>query len=672
MTARRDVSQGDASDELQDLLDALPVLVSYIDRDLRYVRVNKTYEEWFGRPRQDAVGRTLPDVLGADAYALIRPHVEKALSGQSVTYEARVPYTTGARWIHATYLPRLQGSETIGFIALVSDISGRKQAEDSQRSSLEQFRTLAALAPVGIFRTDANGDCVYVNERWVKLAGLSFDQARGKGWSSALHPDDRERVFAEWYRAASRGEEFVSEYRFKSPAGAVTWIEGRAAPLRDDQGAVAGYLGTVADITERHFEQDRQRYLLEATTLLASSIDYETTLQNVAKMAIPNLADWAALAIREPDGGIKPLTIFCADAEKRREVEDLLARHPFRPDSGRGLAEVLRTGMPLFIPEVTEDFARALAQDPEHARRIRDIGLRSVISVPILVQGQVRGAISFASASPGRTYGPEDFRLGQELARRAGMAIDNAAHYREAQDAVRARHEFLSIASHELRTPLTTLLLQLQGLQRAVRREEKNSGSLAPQAVGGPIDKALAKGEELADLLIELLDHSTMMAGRLKLEPIPEQDLTIAARAAVDSFKDQAARAGVAIHLEAPPRLKGTWDMVRVEQVLYNLVSNAVKYSGGKDIYVRIEEEGDFASLSVRDQGIGIAPEDLDRIFMPFERGARASKFTGWGLGLHIAKQIVEAHGGTIAVESAPGQGATFTVRLPRSGGTPL
>src|SRR5688572_13095055 len=383
MADERPVS--DDGRDLQSVLDSLPVLVSYIDQDLRYVRLNKTYEVWFNRPREEAVGKTMPELLGKAAYEVLKPHVDQVLAGRRVSFEATVPYPGGTRTVHAIYLPRVSESgKTMGFIALVSDITDRNRHEADQRESLEQFRTLATLAPVGIFRTDAKGDCTYVNERWCQFAGLTPDQALGKGWVSAIHPEDRDRVFAEWYDAAAGKREFVSEYRFRAPQGHVTWVEGRSSALRDADGAVTGYLGTLTDITERRYAQERQRFLSDASDLLASSIDFETTLQNIAKMAIPGLADWASVFIRMPGESPRPPAIFSADPKKQRLVEELLKRFPIRFESNQGIGLVLRTGRPAFYPDITEAFLKNAAVNDEHLARIRELGLRSSIAVPIL------------------------------------------------------------------------------------------------------------------------------------------------------------------------------------------------------------------------------------------------------------------------------------------------
>ena len=227
--------------------------------------------------------------------------------------------------------------------------------------------------------------------------------------------------------------------------------------------------------------------------------------------------------------------------------------------------------------------------------------------------------------------------------------------YKEAQTAIHVRDEFLSIASHELRTPLTALQLQLETLRDALRE-------LDHDGIGKRLAKAEKQTGRLGKLISNLLDVSRIVSGTLQLE-IEEFDVAEAVKEVADRFAEEAARAGCKLDIAATP---GTirWDRVRLEQVVTNLLSNAIKYAPGSPIEIRVEG-GPPARVSVQDHGIGIAPEDLTRIFGRFERAAPTRHYGGLGMGLFIAQQIVEAHGGSIAAASSPGQGARFTVELP-------
>jgi signal transduction histidine kinase len=238
---------------------------------------------------------------------------------------------------------------------------------------------------------------------------------------------------------------------------------------------------------------------------------------------------------------------------------------------------------------------------------------------------------------------------------------ERALLWRKAQEEVRERDEFLSIASHELRTPVTALQLQLQLLQRSSQR--------AVVALPPPFAEKLVAIERqcrrIAVLVNELLDVSRLRLGRLELRR-EELDLVEVARETVSHLEQEGSRLGSRIEVVAPGPSRGRWDRVRIEQVITNLLSNAIKFGQGKPIAIVVGGTDGAAQLDVRDEGIGIDPEDQSRVFGRFERAVSTHHFGGLGLGLYIAREIVEAHGGAIRVQSALGSGSTFTVELPR------
>jgi PAS domain S-box-containing protein len=226
----------------------------------------------------------------------------------------------------------------------------------------------------------------------------------------------------------------------------------------------------------------------------------------------------------------------------------------------------------------------------------------------------------------------------------------------ESKQAVFARDEFLSIASHELRTPLTALKLRLQSVLHSRDLSEKSERR---------VDSAVRQADRLERLIDNLLDVSRITTGHLQLEP-ESFDLSEMAQDVAERFREQAARDGVPVGLEAPTPVMGRWDRLRLEQVLTNLLANALKFGDGKPIGVRVHGDPQSAMLTVADRGIGISPEDIGRIFHQFERVMGHRTFGGLGMGLYIARQITDAHGGRIEVESAKGEGSSFRVILPR------
>jgi signal transduction histidine kinase len=277
------------------------------------------------------------------------------------------------------------------------------------------------------------------------------------------------------------------------------------------------------------------------------------------------------------------------------------------------------------------------------------------------VKGRVFGSLGVVrDVAGGRPYGEEDRLLLQSLAERAALAIEDARLYGAATEAVRLRDDFLSVAGHELKTPLSALRLQIQLLARMARDVATTPG------LTERVEKAERTSERLGALIDELMDAGRITSGKMRLER-EEMDLASVTRDAVGRMSEALARVGSEVRLVADAQVVGRWDRVRLEQVVGNLLSNAAKYGRGQPVEVRVESSnGGGARLVVKDSGIGIAPEDQARIFERFERAATGKQFHGLGLGLWISREIVESHGGHILVRSAPGEGSTFTVELPR------
>ncbi|HYO54388.1 ATP-binding protein [Archangium sp.] len=233
---------------------------------------------------------------------------------------------------------------------------------------------------------------------------------------------------------------------------------------------------------------------------------------------------------------------------------------------------------------------------------------------------------------------------------------------KELQEAVRIRDEFLSVASHELKTPLTPLSLRIQGLERTIQAEPASSMA---RRLGKEVDAMRRQVKRLSNLVNDILDVSRMSTGRMMLL-VEEVDFSEVTREVVARFTPEAQRAGCGLDLHVGGPVVGRWDRLRLEQILTNLLSNAIKYGAGKPIHIRVEQGNGRARLVIRDEGIGIKPEALGRIFNRFERAVSERHYGGLGLGLYVTRQIIVAMSGTVTAESTPGQGATFTVELPR------
>jgi signal transduction histidine kinase len=263
----------------------------------------------------------------------------------------------------------------------------------------------------------------------------------------------------------------------------------------------------------------------------------------------------------------------------------------------------------------------------------------------------------------------------RELGRRAGLAVENARLYNEARAAVKLRDDFLSIASHELKTPLTSLRLKVDGILRIAAKPEKAPADLAKLTarVQG-VDKQVGRLTELVDAL---LDVSRAAAGQLQLR-LEDVDLVVSARSIAERFKDDLASAGCSLSVVVTGQLgrpegttaaiHGRWDRLRLDEVITNFLSNAIKYGAGKPIQIRISATETVATIEIEDHGIGISADDQQRLFERFARVVSPEHYGGFGLGLWIVKLLVEAMGGKVSVRSTVGAGSVFSAELPRQG----
>ncbi len=459
-------------------------------------------------------------------------------------------------------------------------------------------------------------------------------------------------------RRAVAGEASVeSLVRFRRRGSALDhWSLVRATRVERD-GALQYVINAFQDVSDLKRRENELRLLAEAGEVLGASTDYQQTLTELAQLVVPRLADWCVVDIFEA-GGLRRVAIAHTDPEKIALAEELQRRYP--PDADTGAMRVVTTGEPMLVTEVTEEMLARGARDPEHLDMLRALGLQSALVVPLAARGAFLGAMTLIRSAAQVPYSAADVPFITELARRAGIAVDNARLLHEATESVRLRDDFLATASHDMRTPLATILGYLQIAQRHVRAIPD------PGRLPDFLERAERTAVRLARLVAELMDVSLIRAGQslpLALEEVNLTDLIAGSlqehRAISDSHTlVEAGDAEVVI----------VSDPSRIHRILDNLVGNALKYSEhGTTVVVGARADGADAVLWVTDHGVGIPAAELPRVFERFQRASTSVGAPGVGLGLAGSRTVARQLGGDLTAESVVGEGSTFVLRIPRT-----
>ena len=625
-----------------------------------------------------------------------------------------------------THYPVFKDGKVTAVCQQTKDITETVAARHELTVAQDQLEQALAYSEVGTWMWNLNQDIVIADKNLVKLFGIGDGTTQMevplRKLIASIHADDADRVVKTITEAIEdKTIQYESEYRTYDLNGNVRWLLARGHVEYDDTGKALRFLGLVVDITERKLTENNLHILAKANTQFPASIGYKQALDSIASMIVPSVADWCSIEILE-NGKIEQVAIAHKDAKKVKWAKELREKQgEIDVNAPNGSSRVIRTGEVEHMSVITDDMLVAAAKNKTELKLLRDIGFHSIIIAPLKIDGKTIGAISFVSTDSHRHYDENDVEIAQALANRAALAVYNAnlfqgasleinerkklqdqlvklnsaleervkertlelektneglqaeierRHKLERQrvkhyiDLNKAKDEFISLSSHQLRTPATGvkqyLGMVLEGMAGEMNETQQTF-----------LQKAYESNERQLTIVSDLLKVAQVDAGKVRLrqetvdisvllhDVIKEQQNTYAMRKQNVEFTEPSFDATAFV------------DPDKIRMVLENMIDNAGKYSDpGKTVRVAVSEEGDSLVITIKDSGVGIAPDDLSKLFEKFNRihNHLSNHVGGTGLGLYWAKKVVDLHGGIIKVTSVPDEGSTFSVCLPKNG----
>ncbi len=533
---------------------------------------------------------------------------------------------------------------------LVLAITARPLNRFHEALESSRIRTLMLLeqAPVGIFVADLDGRLIEVNRTGCRLLQYAREELIGKTIFDLIPPGEADRL---WRERASllAGAIQTSEWRLRRSDGSYALVEVSASILPDGR-----WQGVARDITERKRIENQHRILSNVGEVLAATtLDLDETLTNTAEVAVQELADVCIVDLAEDDGKVRRVRVVSRDPSMAWACDALATLPADRWRPGRVRSALEARSFVLMSQLSTED-VDALSQSDVHRQVFEAIGVQSAMAVPLVTHGKLLGAIVLIAVTPSRAYDAHDMLVARELADRAALVVEGALLYNAATRAIQTRDEVLGVVAHDLRGPLGIVLMQA-----ALLRQKEGDGERRK-----PLEAIERASRRMNLLSQDLLDVTRVEAGQLRLERklvLPSQIVS----SAVEIQQPVASSASLELRLDLAPDIPDVWgDPDRLLQVLENLIGNALKFTPTGTITVGAAARDMDALFWVSDTGPGIAADDQPHLFDRFWQ-ARKSGAGGAGLGLAIVKGIVEAHGGRIWVDSAPGRGSTFYFTIP-------
>lgn len=644
-----------ASDErFMTLVNSNIVGIMLADMSGRIHKANDAFLEMVGYTRDDLdAGKVRWDTMSPPECAAVdrRALAELRSAGVAAPWEKEYIRKDGGR------VPVLVGAARLGTsgdqtVAFALDLSERKRIESELRQRTDELEAIFHALPDLYFRVTPDGTILDYRAGRRSDLYVPPEEFLGKRVQEVVALEAAERLGAGLRQVVDTGSLVTVEYPL-TIEGEERHFEARMLPL--ERGEI---IEIVRDITEGKRAAESLRLIAEASRVLAASPDFADAADRLARLFVPALGDWCVIHVIDEEGKVRRAAVAQADPSRADLARRLMECPPPAMDRIEAAWTALRAGKTYLLTDLPDEILGMGAASAEHLAVLQEAGATSELMVPFMVRGHLTGWASFTLTRPGRTYEPPDIALAEEVARHVAQALDNARLYQEARDANAAKDQFLAVLSHELRNPLSPILTGVEVLRRTIPPDLRTDRTLA----------LVERNVKLqARLISDLLDLSRIRRGKLSLQREPIS-LDGATRMVVESTQAEAGAAGLSLKAEITPGLWVLGDLDRLQQIVLNLLTNAIKFTpAGGEVRVRVDRGDGAGRVIVEDTGIGIDSALMPQLFEMFRQGeVGGRRVRGLGIGLALVKGLAELHGGRVWAESdGVGKGSRFTVELP-------
>ncbi len=626
-----------------------------LDTTWHYLYVNKKGAELAQMSQKELQGKSAKKLF-SDAHVLEFGKTLELVKKDGKPRIIEAYYPRHKKWYEAVIFPI---KDCIGVIS--RDITERKQTEDVRF----QLAAIVSSSDDAIISKDLKSIVISWNTAAEKMFGYTEKEMIGKSIRTIIPKDlqKEEDLILAKLRKGQRIEHFQTVRINKN--GQKINVSLTISPIKNFQGKVIGASKIARDITHLKRTEDNLKFLAEASKELATSLNYEKTLINIASLTIPHIADWCSVEMLNAEGSLNLVAIAHKDPNQVKWAKNLRKINPPNMQAQTGLPQVLRTGKTEIYPIIDNKMLEQSARNKKELNLLRKLHLTSAIITPIISQGKPIGGITFISTESTKQYTKSDVAMAEELAGRASLAIENARLYRDMQKELAERKklekqkdEFIGVASHELKTPVTSI----KSFAQILRYKFQKNGFLHEAELLGKLD---AQIDKLTALIGDLLDVTKIEAGKLIFN---KDTFSFDVLLAEIIEEMQRTTQKHTIRIEGLTKQTILSDRERIGQVLINLISNAIKYSPyANEIIIHSLVENGSIKVCVQDFGVGISEDKQEKVFDRFFRvsGPGKETYPGLGLGLYISNEIVKRLHGRIWVQSVEGKGSTFCFTIP-------